>query len=74
MWDDAAEYGERYYRQGSQAVRNTDNTTVSGLLIAGAIGYGIAWLLHGQRSYSSDDWQLPRSRHHQSGRSANRER
>jgi len=54
-WDDAYERGTRYYRQGSHAVTGVDATTLSGWLIAGGIGFGLAWLLFGQRSVSGDD-------------------
>ncbi|WP_336486478.1 hypothetical protein [Methylobacterium nigriterrae] len=53
-WDDVSERGAHYYRQGSRAVGNVDSTTMTGFLIAGAIGFGIAWLIFGQRSYSGD--------------------
>lgn len=53
-WDDASRYGTRYYRQGSRAVTDMDSGTVTGLLIAGAIGFGLGWLVFGQQSYSGD--------------------
>jgi hypothetical protein len=50
-WDEAYEQGERYYRQGSRALSGVDTLTAS--FVAGAIGFGLAWLIFGQRS--SDD-------------------
>ena len=50
MLGDVSDRGQRYYRQGSQAVGNLDSTTLSGLFIAGAIGFGIAWLIFGRHS------------------------
>jgi hypothetical protein len=67
MWDDAYEQGERYYRQGAQAVRNIDGTTVGTLLAAGAIGFGLAWLMYSPQSSWSQDMRGQR-RVGQSGR------
>lgn len=53
-WDNAARYGSRYYREGSRAVGSMDTGTMTGLFIAGAIGFGLAWLVFGQHSFSSD--------------------
>jgi hypothetical protein len=53
-WDDASRYGSRYYRQGSRAVSDIDSGTMTGWLVAGAIGLGLGWLAFGQHSYSSD--------------------
>jgi hypothetical protein len=53
-WDDASRYGSRYYRQGSRAVGNVDSGTMTGWLVAGAIGLGLGWLAFGQHSYSGD--------------------
>ena len=50
LWDEAYEQGERYYRQGSQMLGNVDGTTLSGWLIAGAVGLGLGWLLFGSHS------------------------
>jgi hypothetical protein len=55
MWDDAYEQGQRYYRQGTQAVGEVDTATLSGWLIAGAIGFGLGWLMFGAASRSADD-------------------
>ena len=52
IWDSAYQQGERYYRRGAQAVSNTDATTL-GLMIAGAVGFGLAWLVLSQR-YGTD--------------------
>ncbi len=52
MWDEAYEQGGRYYRQGSQALSGVDTLTAT--FVAGAIGFGLAWLIFGQRSYSDD--------------------
>lgn len=51
---DVSERGAGYYRRGSQAVGNVDSATMTGLFIAGAIGFGIAWLIFGQQSRSGD--------------------
>ena len=53
-WDDVSRRGADYYRQGSRAVTNADTTTVASLFIAGTIGFGIGWLVFGQKSYSGD--------------------
>ncbi len=52
LWDEAYEQGGRYYRQGSQALSNVDTFTAT--MVAGAIGFGLAWLLFGQRSRGDD--------------------
>ncbi len=54
MWGDVSDRGQRYYRQGSRAVGDLDSTTLSGFLIAGAIGFGIAWLIFGRHSLSGE--------------------
>ena len=51
---DVSKRGAHYYRQGSQAVGHVDSTTMTGWLVAGAVGFGLAWLIFGQRSYSDD--------------------
>ncbi|MHC2109224.1 hypothetical protein [Methylobacterium sp. CM6246] len=53
-WDNASEYGSRHYRQGSRAVGNMDSGTMTGLFIAGAVGFGLGWLVFGQQSRSGD--------------------
>jgi hypothetical protein len=53
-WDNASEYGSRYYRQGSRAIGDMDSGTMTGLFIAGAIGFGLGWLVFGQESRSGD--------------------
>jgi hypothetical protein len=53
-WDSASEYGSRYYREGTRAIGNADSGTMTGWLIAGAIGLGLGWLAFGQHSYSGD--------------------
>jgi hypothetical protein len=53
-WEGVSKRGADYDRQGSRAVSNADSATASSLLIAGAIGFGIGWLVFGQKSYSSD--------------------
>jgi hypothetical protein len=50
LWDEAYEQGERYYRQGRRVIEQTDSTTMMGWLVAGAVGFGIAWLMFGHRS------------------------
>ena len=48
--DRAVDAGERYYRRGNQALSRTlGDDQIVGLLIAGAIGYGLAWMIHGRR-------------------------
>ena len=54
MLDDVSDRGQRYYRQGSRAVGDLDSTTLSGFLIAGAIGFGAAWLIFGHHSRSGE--------------------
>ncbi len=51
---DVPQRGADYYRQGRQAVGNVDVTTAVGLFIAGAVGFGIGWLVAGQQSRSGD--------------------
>ncbi|MER2264347.1 hypothetical protein [Methylobacterium oxalidis] len=53
-WDDLSKRGAHYYRQGSRAVGEVDSVTATGFLIAGAIGFGLAWLIFGQTSRSGD--------------------
>lgn len=53
-WDNVSRRGAHYYRQGSRAVGDIDSSTMTGLLIAGAVGFGLGWLVFGQRSYSGD--------------------
>jgi hypothetical protein len=55
MMDTAYEQGERYLRQGRQVVGNLDGATLGGLVVAGAVGFGLAWLLFGQHSRSADE-------------------
>ena len=52
--DSASEYGSRYYRQGSRAIGDVDSGTMTGMFIAGAIGFGLGWLVFGQQSRSGD--------------------
>ena len=52
VWDDASRYGSRYYRQATRAVSDTD--TMTGLFIAGALGFGLGWLVFGQQSRSGE--------------------
>jgi hypothetical protein len=47
LWDDAYEQGGRYFRQGGQMVGQVEPATVTGWLVAGAVGFGLAWLLFG---------------------------
>jgi hypothetical protein len=55
LWDDAYEQGRRYYREGGQMVGNLDAATLTGWLVAGGIGFGLAWLIFGQGSWGTDD-------------------
>ena len=72
MWDDAYEQGGRYYRQGSQALGNLDSTTLTGLFVAGAVGFGIAWLMFGQRG--TDDVARGMSKSGRHGKSGGQRR
>ncbi|KQP76724.1 hypothetical protein ASF41_02890 [Methylobacterium sp. Leaf111] len=54
MVDDLSRRGANYYRHGRRAVSNADTTTVASMFIAGTIGFGIGWLVFGQKSYSGD--------------------
>ena len=48
--DQATDLGERYYREGNRAISRTlGEDRIAGFMIAGAIGYGLAWLIHGRR-------------------------
>jgi hypothetical protein len=53
-WDNASDYGSRYYQQGSRAVSDMGTGTMTGLFIAGALGFGLGWLVFGQHSRSGD--------------------
>ncbi|MFE1601114.1 hypothetical protein [Methylobacterium sp. ID0610] len=53
-WDDVAEQGTRYVQRGRDVVGDVDGTTLAGWFVAGAIGFGLAWLMFGQRSVSGD--------------------
>ena len=53
-WDDVSQRGADYYRQGARTVGGVDNATMTALLVAGAVGLGLGWLIFGQRSYSGD--------------------
>ncbi len=45
--DDALETGQRAYRQGSQMVQDRiGNVPLTEMLLAGAAGYFLAWLIH----------------------------
>ncbi len=55
MWDTAYDQGQRYYRRGSQAIGQLDGTTLTGLFVAGAVGFGLAWLLFGHQGRYADD-------------------
>jgi hypothetical protein len=53
-FSDVSERGADYYRRGSQAVGSVDSATMTGLFIAGAVGFGLGWLVFGQRPRSGD--------------------
>jgi hypothetical protein len=53
-WNNASEYGSRSYRQGSRAISDMDSGTMTGMFIAGAIGFGLGWLVFAQPSRSGD--------------------
>jgi len=55
MWDEAYDQGTRYYRDGSRALSNIDGGTWAAMFIAGAIGYGLSLLIHGQQSVWGSD-------------------
>lgn len=45
--DDAIDTGQRYYKQGSQMVQDRiGNVPLTEILLAGATGYFLAWLIH----------------------------
>ena len=47
--DDALDSGARYYRQGSQAVRDRmGSVPLTEIMMAAAAGYFLAWLVHGR--------------------------
>ena len=48
LWDDTYEQGRRYYREGSRAVGDIDGGTVATALVAAALGYALAYLIHAQ--------------------------
>jgi hypothetical protein len=45
MWEDAYDHGARYYRE-------VGGSTIGAVIVAGAVGYALAWLVHGSHSYS----------------------
>lgn len=46
----AADVGQRYYNQGSQVVsRQVGDQHLAAIMIAGATGYLLGWLIHGRR-------------------------
>ena len=49
MWDEAYDQGARYYR-------DVGGSTIGAVLVAGAVGYALAWLIHGEQSYSGRNW------------------
>jgi ElaB/YqjD/DUF883 family membrane-anchored ribosome-binding protein len=51
---DASRRSADYFRRSSQVLGDVDVTTAVGLFIAGAVGFGIGWLVLGQQSRSSD--------------------
>ena len=62
MWDEAYDRGARYYREA-------DGSVVVTAIVAGAIGYALAYLVHGYQSSVGRDWSGA-SRNH--GREQNR--
>lgn len=48
LWDDTYDQGRRYYREGSRAVGDLDGGTVATALVAAALGYALAYLIHAQ--------------------------
>jgi hypothetical protein len=55
MWDSAYQQGERYLQQGRQMVGQLDGPTLGAMAVAGAIGFGLAWLMFGQQFRSAAD-------------------
>jgi len=51
---------ERYYREAVS--RSVGEYPVAALLVAGAVGYGIAWLLYGRSAHSDWDGRRVRAR------------
>jgi hypothetical protein len=51
MWDEAYDRGARYYREA-------DGSVVATAIVAGVIGYGLAYLIHGYQA----QWTPDRSR------------
>src|SRR5215203_3349464 len=60
MWDDAYDQGARYYR-------DVGGSTIGAVIVAGAVGYALAWLVHGHQSYSGPD-RATSDREHGRGR------
>jgi hypothetical protein len=54
MWDDVYEQGGRYYREGSRVVANVDGSALAFALVAGAVGYALAYLVHGQPNWRGE--------------------
>jgi hypothetical protein len=50
MWDEAYDRGARYYR-------DADGSVVATAIVAGVIGYALAYLIHGYQS-SGRDWSV----------------
>ena len=56
MWDEAYERGARYYR-------DADGSALITAIVAGAIGYGLAYLIHGYQAQWGPD-RSASSRHY----------
>jgi hypothetical protein len=53
---------ERYYRDARNTIAQPVEThPISALIIAGAIGYGLAWFIHGRMGSSGSSHRMHRS-------------
>ena len=48
LWDDTYDQGRRYYREGNRAMGDIDGGKVATALVAAALGYALAYLIHAQ--------------------------
>lgn len=52
MTDQAMEMGERYYDQGTRAIRDSvQSQPIGSLLIAAAAGFALAWMIQGRNDH-----------------------